>query len=435
MIIAKSLRLFIALGLVTSGLVIAGTANSYAQISSMSVPTSAAVNQFMPIGSWSVQPTAITQVRGLSGVKLPCMMTANYDNGYVLRLSGGNHSLLAMAIDFRQNVFKQGRKYSAILRIDGGYTQKVSATAFTQNVLLFNLRKVPNFYSALQNAVDLRLEVEGNVMGFTVGGINHAFQRLEGCYSGEIQQANVPIQPMVTAASLPAPTAVKWGENVPSVYSRAPYVPQLNQRKDSVSSAASSTLWTANVGDDLRQVLEGWSARAGVKLDWQSDQASTVPHNFRLNGTFTEAVQNIMAQSATVIGLEANLQSSGSSVSVGAPQPLLPSRGGVASARHSSSGKMGSNGSHRGSKWSASAGSSLQQVLGAWAQEAGVEFVWAATQGFAVKRAVNGSGSYESALQSLLGQYTGDNVRPVVQLNKDPSTGRRILFVESTRVL
>ena len=48
-------------------------------------------------------------------------------------------------------------------------------------------------------------------------------------------------------------------------------------------------------------------------------------------------------------------------------------------------------------------------------------------QGFAVKRAVNSSGAYESALQSLLMQFAQDSDRPVAQLNNDPVTGKRTL--------
>jgi len=33
-----------------------------------------------------------------------------------------------------------------------------------------------------------------------------------------------------------------------------------------------------------------------------------------------------------------------------------------------------------------------------------------------------------------LGQFSHDNIRPAAQLNNDPQTGQRILFVQSTRV-
>lgn len=439
MIVTKPLKLI--LGLMAFGLMTIGISASYAQTP---VSAGAAVNQFMPIGSWNVQPTALTKIRGLAGVKLPCMMTANFDNGYVVRLSGGDQKLLAMAIDFRQKVFRQGRKYPVTIRIDGGYTQKVTATAFAENVLLFNLRKISNIYTALQSATDLRLDVDGNVMGFTIGGINHAFERLEGCYRGETYDGS-PVQAMVQNAVAPVSTATWEGAlPKPSRVSLATGILAPDHKAERKASRSRSTrrnsdktmLWQASAGDGLRQTLQGWGARAGVKVDWQAGSTGTIAQDFRLSGTFEEAVQNLMAQNATAMGIEANLRGAPLGVSSSAPQRLLPSYGaGSSSAGRSATSATPASMRAGSSKWNAPVGSSLQQVLSVWAKAAGVELVWQSNQGFSVKRAVSSNGSYEAALQALLNQYTGDDVRPAVQLNNDPVTGRRILFVQSTRVL
>ena len=98
------------------------------------------------------------------------------------------------------------------------------------------------------------------------------------------------------------------------------------------------------------------------------------------------------------------------------------------------SGTMGTSGAGS-SKWSASTGSNLQYVLRDWSRKAGVELIWESNQGFAVRTPVHTNGSYEDALRSLLGQYKGQNIRPNAQLNNDPITGRRTLFIQSSRVL
>jgi hypothetical protein len=72
--------------------------------------------------------------------------------------------------------------------------------------------------------------------------------------------------------------------------------------------------------------------------------------------------------------------------------------------------------------------------LDAWSRKEGVEFVWQANQGFGVKKTVHSNGRFEDAVTSLLQQYSNDTVHPTAQLNTDPATGRRTLFVQSTRI-
>ena len=199
-------------------------------------------------------------------------------------------------------------------------------------------------------------------------------------------------------------------------------------------------MWQAKAGDDLKITLENWASRAGVDLAWQAGPGGRVVSDVRLSGTFEEAVQTLMAQNAAAMGLEANMMgnasyysasSSGSASSYSAPQQLVSTPAYSPRSRASSSdGNANAN-----ARWVAPAGSSLQQVLSSWSKQAGVEMEWQSNQGFAVKHAVSGNGSYESALQSLLEQYTKDKIRPAAQLNNDPVSGRRVLFIQSTRVL
>jgi len=74
-------------------------------------------------------------------------------------------------------------------------------------------------------------------------------------------------------------------------------------------------------------------------------------------------------------------------------------------------------------------------LLKNWSKRAGVELHWQANQSFAVRQTVANGGTYESALEAILGQYMNDSVRPIAQLNNDPVSGRRILIIQSSRVL
>ena len=393
---------------------------------------SAGIPHFMPTESWQVQPTALAQARGLSKIKLPCMMASQYDNGYIVRLSGGAGNFLAMAVDFRQSVFHQGRKYNARINFDGASTQQTKATAFSESVLIFNLRNLSGFYQALQNASSMGLEVEGNAMAFSLGSFEEGADRLEACYNPSFKGATPPTPRKNTVQNIGQNTTMsKWDEEVTPTPA-----PRLSRGLRSTKSP-SSMLWEAKAGDDLKRTLQGWAARAGVELSWQANQGGRVANDIRVSGTFEEAVQNLMAQNAAAMGLEANLMGNGTrgaSAATSAPQRIVPISS-APSAVAKPAGKLAGGQQAGNARWFAPAGSSLQQTLQIWSKQAGVEMEWQSNEGFAVKRAVSANGSYESALQSLLGQYTGDKVRPAAQLNNDPITGRRFLFIQSTRVL
>ena len=387
----------------------------------------AAAPQFIPSSTWNVSPTSLSQLRGLTSVKLPCMMMSRYNNGFVMRLSGGGGNLLAMAIDFRQGIFRQGKKYDASIILDDAYTERTRATAFSDSVLIFNLRDFGGFYSAVRNAQKIGLDVEGNKMSFALGGVSEGLRKLEACYTGKkstdptVQAVAASPKPMGQAMGVPQVS--KWDQEITPTVSRAPRGPRELEKTRSV--------WTARAGDDLQMTVQQWANKAGVDVAWQADNGGKVASDVSVTGTFEDAVQSLMAQNATALGIEANLMGGSST---GAPQPLIPTHVNTRVSRPAVSEHMGSN-TMTNARWNAPAGSSLAQVLGTWAQQEGVEFVWQANESFIVKSPVSSNGSFESALQSLLGQYTNDTLRPAVQLNNDPVTGRRILFVESSRVL
>ena len=64
---------------------------------------------FTPVGAWEINKTDLSNVRGLGNMKLPCVITNEFDNGFVMRLSCGGGNLLAMAVAFRQNVLLKSK--------------------------------------------------------------------------------------------------------------------------------------------------------------------------------------------------------------------------------------------------------------------------------------------------------------------------------------
>ena len=54
-------------------------------------------------------------------------------------------------------------------------------------------------------------------------------------------------------------------------------------------------VYTVIAGQELRTTLEGWCAKRGWKLDWQSDFAYTLSGSARFSGSFEDAVKALFA--------------------------------------------------------------------------------------------------------------------------------------------
>lgn len=297
-------------------------------------------------------------------------------------------------------------------------------------------------------------------MRFSLGGVGEGLMRLESCFGGKpmMREAGMPTppmpgEPMGTPMGQPpmgqpmgvpmenSPQVSKWEQTPEPAMTRMPRGPS--------DYASMHSVWEAKAGDDLQMTVQRWANKAGVNVAWQASNGGSVVDDIRVTGTFEEAVQSLMAQNAAAMGIEATMMGGG------APNkatPIMPSHSGYSSTANQpyvsrqdvSMSSMPTSimpdqnaapSPATGGRWNAPAGANLEQVLGTWAKNAGVEFIWQANEIFTVKAPVSANGSFESALQSLLGQYTNDVLRPAAQLNNDPVTGRRMLFVESSRVL
>jgi Toxin co-regulated pilus biosynthesis protein Q len=92
----------------------------------------------------------------------------------------------------------------------------------------------------------------------------------------------------VTAASVPAmeipvtavPAMVE--ETAPAMMDMAP-------------SSSMPMAWMADRGQNLREVLQNWSQKAGVDLAWQNEYDFPLQASFEMNGSFEEAVRNLLS--------------------------------------------------------------------------------------------------------------------------------------------
>lgn len=394
-------------------------------------------------GGWEVGSTQLAGARGLKSMKLPCIISTEYDNGYTVRFSGGGNNLLAMAIDFRQEVFAQGRKYNAMVSIGDSYVKQVNATAFTKSTLIFNLRPMGDFYSALKGGKQMEISIDNNAMKFNLDELAAAYDGLENCYNGGNA---APIKPMINEASVDAkmpPVAVPPVEKIaaapmPRTFDEivknsepataapmkiatprapdaapaprtAPVTPmpeRVSRNLEAVATPAPAEApqWNARAGEDMKIVLSRWAERAGYDLDWQSQQDGKVAQDVALTGSFEEAVSQLLAENSAATGISGRFETADGA------KPVAGSGG-----------------------WKAAPGASLQSVLDQWGAKAGVAIVWQTSMNAPVKSAINENGTFETAVQSLLDQYSDDSARPVGRLNVDPQTGQRTLFMEMDR--
>jgi len=388
----SAIKKTIMVGAVLGGVLLAMPTSASAQVMSGNMP------QFMPAGSWKVEPTQVAGGGRIKGIKLPCMMANTYDNGYTLRLSGGGGSILAMAIDYKQKVFSQGRKYDAVVSLSNGYSNSVRATAFSESVLIFNVRGFSGFYPALFEAQGMVVDVEGNPFQFTLGNLSEAIQRMEACFGGPMPSM---VQPVAMAPTPPAPIGTPMGAAMGTM--PEPRAPELatdvrpkisrspawnNQARNMAPPAPRApvpmgqNVWTANAGDDLRATLGRWANTAGVALDWQSTTGGRVVQDMRITGSFENAVQALMAQNSAALGIEANMMGAPSynpSMNAGAPMPMTPAPMSVSTMAPPM--PLSPPPSVGVGRWNAPVGTSLQSVLHSWSKEAGVELIWNANQG------------------------------------------------------
>ncbi len=378
---------------------------AFALCTALSTPAMA-MPAFQPTGAWQVGAAQLPNTRGLEGMSLPCVVSNEYDNGFTVRFSGGGQQILAMAIDFRQDIFRPGRKYSALLSLGDTYAKQVTGSAFTANTLIFNLRGLEDFYKVAAKAPEMELNIAENVMTFTLNGLGASYSSLEQCYSGmEAMPEPVP----------QAPVAAKMDEIV------AQTLPQsMNDimRAGDAASAAPTPItpaanvriseWNATAGEDIQTVLYRWADRAGYDLKWDAQQGGAVAQDVAFNGNFEDAVSQLLAENSAAGSLKSRIDNGSSKQSI-------------------------SRANNNSGNWTAAQGASMENVLNQWAAKAGVTLVWKASINAPVKQAVTMSGPFEAAVQVLLDQYMNDSARPLGSLNVDPATGVRTLTISMDR--
>jgi Toxin co-regulated pilus biosynthesis protein Q len=207
----------------------------------------------------------------------------------------------------------------------------------------------------------------------------------------------------------PMNIAQKLPQNDP-VLPRHNTVSRMNGSAVNKGSVAQQSAWSATAGEDMKVVLSRWALQAGYDLDWQASQGGKVVRDLRLNGSFEDAVAQLMAENSAGTGV-------GGYIETGKGVKELPSA--LSAAQHAPTG----------AQWSGPSGANLQTVLDDWGRKAGVTVIWDGYASIPLKNAIALNGTFEEAVQTLLDQYQNDPARPTGQLNQDPDSGERILIM------
>lgn len=356
------------------------------------------VPSFQPAGAWQVGSTELSNVRGLSNMKLPCVVSNEYDNGFVVRFSGGGGKLLAMAVDFRQNVFKQGRKYDAMLSVGDSYAKQVSASAFTSNTLIFNLRPLNDFYQVVKNGETVEISLEGNVFEFSLGQFGVAMPALESCYAGE---KTAPVKPMIDsvqqadAGSLGRAGAAP----VPSVEASPATPPVATPLPEEIASKPMPKSMDDIIqGDEAAKTAQQNSLPASGKGPMKIAQVTPQVPKAQIprgpeEGSAADRVTPEPRQVSRAVDTGPNV----------APRSILPPATSAQKAV-ASSPVAAPQPAPAVAQWDAKAGEDMKIVLSRWAERAGYDLEWQAAQEGKVAQDIRLSGSFEDAVSQLLAE-------------------------------
>lgn len=150
---------------------------------------------YAPTSAWLVGLSRLTGGEEQS-VPYPCVMAAQYSNGYIFRFSGDESRVMTMAVDFRQAVFATGQSYALGLSFTPGdgsgpavIDREFPATAYDPATLIVPFLAqdgddtvARQFHDYMEASGVLSLRVGGQALPFALIGVQNGVARLARCY-------------------------------------------------------------------------------------------------------------------------------------------------------------------------------------------------------------------------------------------------------------
>jgi hypothetical protein len=427
---------------------------------------------FVPTSGWLVGPATLV-ADGEAG--LPCVMMNQFSNGFVMRVSGGGRQIMGFALDVRQNHFTPGNEYELGVAVAPGFRKIFKAQAYDPATIMAATQDAPEFYSALRDAREMSIGLDGKVMKFVMVGVRDGLDRMENCF--DPKGAKAPARAAASSAAMPqmpdsptmagmhtaAPPAGKsdvasayrallMGEDEAANKETAPAAEA--EAKDAAApltakAAQGQTMPPANtavrpaapkVGEPVApKALDGMAPSAG--------EAS------RLDAVFSKAEESIRSQKPATPAKPTAPMAATTGQPKLQPAPALPVRSFPGATGVPAGQPLMQNGivpivppappaprqvqvsapaqsvAHT-REWRASQGVALREVLENWSNNAGARLVWKAQGDFTLPAGLTAQGTYESAVLSALRQFEGgDGVQPLGEIYNDPATGQKVLVI------
>lgn len=310
---------------------------------------------FLPTSAWLVGPASLRALA--SQEQTPCVMANQFDNGYNIRISGTDESIMAMAVDFRKQLFDAGESYDLKLRA-GNYNENVKGMAHDGATLIINTNNSKDLHTAMASAEELGITFGNTSLPFSLAGVREGIGRLSSCYnktraaddagsksrtneadrqrkvadieamlaaeggmrveehgSGGKQAGAENVEPNNTLTEISNMTdeqqddnndvadmvgdVLKKAENkkldIGNVNTVAKSFPDdAPVRKTPAAINENTFQWQARQGADLKQVLNIWTSHRNIALLWGLDGTYALPRTFFYEGPIEEAVSALL---------------------------------------------------------------------------------------------------------------------------------------------
>lgn len=239
-------------------------------------------------------------------------------------------------------------------------------------------------------------------------------------------------------APTPEPTVLEIDSNA------ATSVPMKAQIQVPIESKVAVESWRGRKGENIHDVLQRWAMRAGTTLMWASEDAPKLQKEFTYVGKFQDAVNELIrVEGGTKIhsqyrseGLNPVMMSPASTVTTNtAPAteaaPVEQPQAATNPLAQVFEPKKETKSEKPETRWFALSGAPLAEVIRVWADDAGVALIWQSEKNFAVKESISQVGHFEDAVFKALNQYADEDIRPVGEMYKDPTSGQTVLLVRT----
>lgn len=360
------------------------------------------MNLFMPTSGWLVGPS---QVISHENDKNPCIIMNQFNKGFLLRISGLEDKILAMALDFRQGVFNPNSKYDVKLEIMGTeFSKEVVANAFDKGTLLINTKNQDQLFQALSNGKALNLTIKNRTLSFLLIGLDEGLGRMNQCVNNKVT---------------PASSHVKKSDMSGMNLSSQNNMPQSQPSKKQLSNETKK-----NYASEIAQKFSN------------NDFTATMQNDPELMNELLDKLNAIEPAAGYINSEISSSNASENNYQQAASEWKPPSKNNTLGKKKdiivNSNEKQYSNKSKYQSvrKWRAMKGANLREVLHIWSEHAGVRLIWLAGADFSVQESMSYNGTFHQAIIHLFEQYIDARARPVGKIYDEPSSSGKALMVE-----